>query len=127
MRVSRLGWKAWQTSWVGALGKQDGRIRGVMSDGFDPNELRLLDEQTKKDIRRFLPRPKLEPTFLNWHVFRMQWRLYLVFWGSVMSPHLRTLTLLACLPDEEADSYLKCIYEMGSGYQDIWSELKTEG
>ena len=110
----------------GAVGKQDGRIRGVMSDGFHPNELRLLDEQTKKEIRRYLPHPKLEPNFLNWHVFRKQWRFYLAFWGSVMSPHLRTLTLLACLPDKEADSYLKCIYELGWGCQDISSELKTE-
>ena len=52
---------------AGAVGKQDGHIRGVMSDGFDPDELRLLDEQTKKEIRRFLPRPKLD---WNRHVFR---------------------------------------------------------
>ena len=81
----------------GAVRKHDGRIRGVMGDCFDPNELRLLDEQNKKDIRHFSHRRKLEPNFPNWHVFRKQWRFYLVLWDSVMSPHLGTLTLLACL------------------------------
>ena len=51
------------------VGKREGRVRGVLSDQFDPNELRLLDEQAKKEIRRFLPRPKLDADVLNWHVF----------------------------------------------------------
>ena len=108
------------------VGKREGRVRGVLRDHFAPSELRLLDEQAKKEIRRFLPRPKLDAVFLNWHVFRKQWKYYMEFWGSVMSPHLRTLTLLSCLPDESTDSYLKCLCELGGTYTDIWHEIKSE-
>ena len=50
----------------------------------------------------------------------------LLFWGSLMRAHFRTLTLLACFPDKAVDSYLKCIFKFGSGYQNIWRQLTTE-
>ena len=70
------------------VAKGERRVQGVFSDQFDPIELGLLDEQTKKEIRRFWPRPTLDADFLNWQVFRKQWKYYVEFWGSVMSPHL---------------------------------------
>ena len=102
------------------------RIRGLLSGELDEQDLTLMDDTTKKDIKRFITRPHWEGSWKTLHIYMRKWKFYMSYWGRFLSPVLKALTFVSCLPDEYAELYLELVHELNWTYEDMYFELLDE-
>ena len=102
------------------------RIRGLLSGELDEQELKLMDDTTKKDIKRFITRPHWDGSWKTLHIYMRKWKFYMSYWGRFLSPVLKALTFISSLPDEYAELYLELMHELNWTYQDMYFELLDE-
>ena len=102
------------------------KFLGLLSGELDEQELKLMDDTTKKDIKRFITRPHWDGSWKTLHIYMRKWKFYMSYWGRFLSPVLKALTFISCLPDEHAELYLELMHELNWTYQDMYFELLDE-
>ena len=110
-------------------GAGKGRVHrncGLLSGELEEQELKLMDDTTKKDIKRFITRPHRDGSCKTLHIDLLKWNFYKSYWGRFLSPVLKALTFISSLPDEYAELYLELMHELDWTYQDMYFELLDE-
>ena len=102
------------------------RFRGLLSGELEDVDFKIMDEDTKRDVKRFVKRRHWDGSWKTLRGYLRKWEFYLGYWGKILRPELKALTFLTSLPDEYAEFYLKLMYELKWTYQDMHEELLDE-
>ena len=110
----------------GAEGGRVSRIRGLLSGELEAVDFKIMDENTKRDVKRFVKRLHWDGSWKTLRGYLRQREFQLGYWGTILSPELKALTFSTSLHDEYAELYLELMSELKWTYQDMPEGLMDE-